>query len=76
MNPCLFVKRSSKGIVYVALYVDNNLMIGDKATIDDAIIAFKNKGLVLKVMEGLQVTYPAKSSSLKTRNGLGWVSPT
>ena len=42
-----------RGIVYVALYVDNNLMIGGKAAID-AILALKNKGLVLKVMEGLQ----------------------
>ena len=52
--PCLYVKRSMKAIVYVALYVDNNLMIGDKAAIDDAIMALKNKGLVLKVVEGLQ----------------------
>ena len=43
-----------KDIVNVALYVDNNLMIGDKTAIDDAILALKNKGLVLKVVEGLQ----------------------
>ena len=42
-----------KGIVYVALYIDNNLMIGDKTAIIDA-MALKNKGLVLKVVEGLQ----------------------
>ena len=29
-------------------------MIGDVATIDDTIEALKNKGLVLKIMEGLQ----------------------
>ena len=29
-------------------------MIGDKATIDDAILVLKNKGLVLKIMEALQ----------------------
>ena len=43
-----------KGIIYVALYVDDNLMIGDSAMIDDAILALKNKGLVLKTVEGLQ----------------------
>ena len=29
IDPCLYVKKSMKGIVYIALYVDNNLMIGD-----------------------------------------------
>ena len=53
-NPCLYVKKSTKGIVYVALYVDDNLLIGDIATIDDAIEALKSKGLVLKIVEGLQ----------------------
>ena len=54
INSCLYVKRSMKGIVYVALYVDDNLMISNNATIDDAILALKNKRLVLKIMEGLQ----------------------
>ena len=58
INPCLYVKKSAKGIVYVALYIDNSLTIGDIATIDDAIEALKNKGLILKIMEGLQ-DYPS-----------------
>ena len=53
INLCLYVKRSTKGIVYVALYVDNNLMIVDGAAIDDAILELKNKRLVLKILEGL-----------------------
>ena len=48
------VKKSVKGLLYIALYVDNNLMVGDVKAIDDAISALKNNGLVLKVMEGLQ----------------------
>ena len=43
-----------KGIVYVALYVDNNLMVDSIAAINGAFDALKNKGLVLKIMEGLQ----------------------
>ena len=54
IDPCLYVKKSAKGIVYVALYVDDYLMIGDIAAMDDAIKALKNKGLVLKIVEGLQ----------------------
>ena len=37
IDPCLC-------IVYVALYVDDNLMIGDIATIDDAIEVLTNRG--------------------------------
>ena len=54
IDPCLYVKKSAKDVVYVALYVDDNLMIGDITTIDDAIKALKCKGLVLKIVEGLQ----------------------
>ena len=43
-----------KGTAYLALYMDDNLMIGDIAAINDAIEVLKNKGLVLKIMEGLQ----------------------
>ena len=54
IDPCLYVKRSAKGILYIALYVDDNHLIGNKAPIDDAILALKNKGLVLKGVEGVQ----------------------
>ena len=61
------------GIVYVALYVDDNLMIGNIAAIDDAIKVFKNKGLVLKIMEGLQdyLSCKIKFSEDKKRTWLG-----
>ena len=39
---------------HVALYTGDNLMIGNNAAIDDAILALKNKGLVLKIVEELQ----------------------
>ena len=54
INPCLYIKKSAKGIVHVALYVNDNLMIGDISAIDNAIEAFKNKVLVLKNDKGLQ----------------------
>ena len=40
-DPCLYVKKSEKGIVYVALYIDDNLMIGDIEAINEAITALK-----------------------------------
>ena len=54
INPCLYVKKNTKCIVYIALYSDDKLMIGDVATIHDTIEVLKNKGLVLKILEGLQ----------------------
>ena len=39
MDTCLYIKKSVKGTVYVALYVDDNLMVGNIEVIDDAITA-------------------------------------
>ena len=64
-----------KGIVYIASYIDDNLMIGDIAAIDDAIEALKNKGLVLKIVEVLRIIYPAKSNFLTIRSVPGYDSP-
>ena len=36
IKPCLYIKKSTKGIVCIALYVDDNLMIRDIATINGA----------------------------------------
>ena len=51
---CLYVKKSAKGIVHVALYLDVNLMVGNIATINGSIEELKNKGLILKIVEELQ----------------------
>ena len=53
--PMPLCQKEGKGyIVHVALYIDDNLMVGNIATINDAIEALKSKGLLLKIMEGLQ----------------------
>ena len=54
IDPYLYVKNSMKGIVYIVLYIDDNLMVQDIAAIDDSMLSLKNKGLVQKIMEGLQ----------------------
>ena len=48
-------------------------MIGKSATINDAILALKNKGLVLKIVEGLQdyVSCKIKISNDKKSAWLG-----
>ena len=54
IDPCLYVKKSAKGMVYIALYVDDNLMVSNITAINDTTEASKSKGLVLKIVEGLQ----------------------
>ena len=71
VDPCLYVKKSAKGVVYIALYVNDNLM--GCAAIDDSISALKNNMLILKVMEGLQdyLSCKIKFSKDKKRAWLG-----
>ena len=35
--PCLYIKKSVKSVVYIVLYVDDNLMVGNMVAMDDAI---------------------------------------
>ena len=66
---CLFVKKSEKGIVYVILYVDDNLMITGEKAIGDGITALNKNVLVLKIEEGLQdyFSFGVKFSTNKKR---------
>ena len=43
-----------RGTVYVTLYVDDNLMVGNVKDIDEETVAIKQNGLVLKILVGLQ----------------------
>ena len=56
------------GIVYTALYVDNNLMVGNIAAIDDVIEALKSK---LKIMEQDSFSCKIKFSNNKKHAWLG-----
>ena len=53
VDPCLFVRRSSKGICFIAIYVDDNLLVGHPAAIEETIELLKENGLVLKVEDDL-----------------------
>ena len=57
VDSCLYVKKRSKDIGYIALYVDIILMIGDIKAIYNVRSDLKNIGLVLNVMEGLHVLH-------------------
>ena len=53
VDPCLFVKRSSKGICFIAIYVDDNLLVGHPAAIEETIELLKENGLILKIEDDL-----------------------
>ena len=47
-------------MVYIALYADENLMVGNLEAIDEAIHKVQKFGLVLTVVEELQDYFPAR----------------
>jgi hypothetical protein len=53
VDPCLFWRKSSKGMCYIALYVDDNLLVGDLPAIDETIELLRSKGFNLKVFDKL-----------------------
>ena len=48
---CLYMKKRAKGMVYIALYVDDNLVAGSPEEIDKSVEQLKTNGQVLKVIE-------------------------
>ena len=54
VDPCLLVKKTDKGTCFIALYVDDNLLIGTPSLIEDTIHQLKKHNLVLKVIGDLQ----------------------
>ena len=49
VDPCLYMIRCKKGIVFLELYVDNNLFAWHPALVEDTIKKMKKKGLISKV---------------------------
>ena len=48
-DPCLLTRKSDKGIVHLAIYVDDNYCIGDKEAIEEVIGLIKENGFTVKV---------------------------
>ena len=47
-------QKNAMGVVLVALFIDDNLMVNEVLAIDDVISALRSKGRVLKVMEKMK----------------------
>ena len=48
------MKKNTKGLVFIGLYVDDNLFIGHPTAINDLIGKLRNHGLILKVEDNLK----------------------
>jgi len=53
-DPCLFVKQTTKGIIMISVYVNDNFCMGHKAALEEFIADLKKNGLLVKVT--LQMT--------------------
>ena len=54
VDPCLLVLKTGKGICYIALYVDDNLLVVNPEAIDVVIASLKAEGLILKIEDNLR----------------------
>jgi hypothetical protein len=54
VEPCSFFRRDEDGIVFIAVYVDYNLIVGSPKAVNKTIDQLKRQGLVLKIEEDLK----------------------
>ncbi len=68
VNPCLYMKRDKNGLIYVALCVGDNLLIGNEKAINETIKALKKAGFVLKLYDSLKNYLSCEIKLSKDRN--------
>jgi hypothetical protein len=66
------MEKNDKGIVYIAIYVDDCLMVGDKVAIEDAIAGLKTSGFKLKE-DGSSQDYLSCEVTLSKDKKQGWI---
>ena len=71
VDPCLFMKKSEKWLVYIALYVDDNLLVGHPEAIKQVIQDLRENGLNLKIDDDLTdyLSCEIKFSDNKNQHG-------
>ena len=64
VDPCLMMRHDEKGLIYVAVYVDDNFFVGTDEVIEDTVSHLKSKGLILKEYDTLDdyLSYEIKFS--------------
>ena len=72
VDPCLMMRKNEKGVVYVAIWVDDSLLVGDDAAIDATIEDLQKAGFKLKI-EGSLDDYLSCQIITNEKGDKGWI---
>ena len=71
-DPCLMMRKNEKGIVYIAIWVDDSLLVGDKDAILEVVADLKKEGFNLK-LEGTLEDYLSCEITFNKDESIAWV---
>jgi hypothetical protein len=71
-DPCLMMRKDENGIVYIAIWVDDSLLIGHDAAIEQTIKDLQANGFGLKI-EGELDDYLSCEISFSQDKSKGWI---
>ena len=71
-DPCLFTRRSEKGVVFLAVWVDDSLMVGDEDAINEVIGLLRDEDFILKT-EGSLDNYLSCEITMNKDKTIGWI---
>lgn len=71
-DPCLYSKRDEYGVVFLAVWVDDSLLVGDAKAIEKAVQALKDEGFSLKE-DGSLDDYLSYEITMNKEKTIGWI---
>ena len=71
-DPCMMMRKNEHGVCYIAIWVDDSLLIGHEAAIEQTIKDLKNSGFGLKI-EGELDDYLSCEITFDRDNKIGWI---
>jgi len=71
-NPCLFIKRYSKGVIIILIYVDDNFCIGHMAVLTEFVKDLQSQGLSVKVSKDFS-DYLSCNIQFSKDGGTAWI---
>ena len=71
-DPCMMMRRDDNGVVFIAIWVDDSLLVGHDKAIQQVVIDLKKKGLTLKI-EGELDDYLSCEISFSRDGKRGWI---
>ena len=71
-DPCLMTRQDENGIVFIAVWVDDSLLIGNMTAIDATIRDLKKEGFNLNI-EGSLDDYLSCEITILDDNSMGWI---